>query len=326
MGRRSTSLVVCAVLVLTLSLSSMVGAQQILKAGHVIAPTHPYHLGLIKFAELVEERTGGRYKIEVYHSGQLGNERDMIEGVQMGTLDITLVATGPVSNFVPSIAVVDLPFLFSSYEHADRVLDGPIGQRLLEDFKKARLVGLAFWENGFRNITNSKRPINEAGDVRGLKIRTMENQIHQASFQALGADPVPMAWGEAYTALQQKTIDGQENPIPNIFSLKVHEIQKYIAMTGHFYSPAPLIISRAVFEKMSSDDQVVFLETAREVAVYERELNRAQEDECLEKMKAAGNIITYPDRKAFRDATKVVYDRFGKKFGEDLIADILAAE
>lgn len=294
-----------------------------LKAGHPVAETHPYHLGLVKFAELVDQKTNGQIKIDIYANGQLGNERDMIEGLQLGTLDLVVTSTGPVSNFVPEMGVVDLPFLFRDRRHAYNVLDGPIGQDLLKKFAAKNIVGLAFWENGFRHLTNSKHPVNTPADVQGLKVRTMENPVHQETFRVLGADPTPMAWSEVFTALQQKTIDGQENPIPIIYNQKIYEAQKYLALTGHFYSPSLLLMSKAAFDKLTPEQQKIIQEAAIEAANYEREQIKKQEDEQVDKLKTAGMEITEPDRAAFQEATKSVYDKFAPQFGQELIQKIL---
>lgn len=295
----------------------------LLKAAHSVAPTHPYHLGLERYAELVEERTGGKVKIDIFHSAQLGNERDCIEGLQMGTLDIAVSATGPVSGFVPQFMVVDLPYLFSDYEHADRVLDGEVGQELLASLSDVNVVGAAFWENGFRQITNSKRPINSVEDVKGLKLRTMENEVHMESFRVLGADPTPMAWSEVFTALQQGVIDGQENPIPIIYTSKLDEVQNYLAISRHFYSPSPLLISPITLTQFDEATQKMLIDIAKEVAPYQRGLIRQQEEEQISLLEQQGMEITYPDQEAFRNACQPVYEKYGEQLGKDLIDKIL---
>lgn len=295
----------------------------VLKAGHAVPPTHPYHLGLVKFAELVAQRTGNRVQIQIFPNAQLGNERDMIEGLQIGTIDLVVSSTGPVGNFAPKMMVVDLPFLFRDRDHAYKVLDGEIGKTLLKQLDPKGIRGLAFWENGFRHLTNSKRPINEPADLKGLKIRTMENEVHMASFKALGANPSPMAWSEVFTALQQKVIDGQENPIPIIYTTKIYEVQKYLALTGHFYSPALLLISQQSWGKLTPEEQQVFVTTAQEVAVYERNLIKEMEDKQISELKAKGMIVTTPDKTLFRKATQEVYKKYEDKLGKDLIEKIL---
>ncbi len=297
--------------------------QIVLKAGHSVAPTHPYHLGLEKFAQLIEERTGGNVKIEIFHSSQLGNERDMIEGLQMGTIDMVLSSTGPLGGFEPKMLVVDLPFLFRDREHAYKVLDGEVGKELLSSLSSKQLAGLAFWENGFRHITNSKKPINTPEDLKGLKIRTMENQVHMDSFKELGADPTPMAWSEVFTALQQKVIDGQENPVPIIYTQKVYEVQKNLALTGHFYSPALLLMSKTKLDSFDAATQKIFADTALEVATYERDLIKEMEDKQVEELKALGVSVTTPDKTKLQEAVAPVYKKYEGQFTKELIDRII---
>jgi tripartite ATP-independent transporter DctP family solute receptor len=297
-----------------------------LKLGHAVAPVHPYHLGAVKFSELVAQRTGGKVKVEVYPSTQLGNERDMVEGLQLGTIDLVVTSTGPVGGFVPKMFVVDLPFLFRDRDHAYRVLDGPIGRDLLSALSSKSIRGLAFWENGFRQITNNLRPIEKPADLKGIKIRTMENKVHLAAFRAFGASPTPMAWSEVYTALQQRTIDGQENPIAIIHDHKLYEVQKYLALTGHFYSPSLLLMSEKSFTGLSKDGQKVMADTALECAQYERNLLRESEAQQLETLKAKGMQVTVPNKKPFQDAAAPVYKEFEGQFGKDLIGKIMSTK
>ncbi len=297
-----------------------------LKLGHAVAPEHPYHLGAVKFSELVAQRTKNRVKIDVYPSTQLGNERDMVEGLQLGTIDLVVTSTGPLGGFVPNMFVVDLPFLFRDREHAYKVLDGRIGRDLLDAFSSKGIKGLAFWENGFRQITNNVRPIEKPQDLRGIKIRTMENKIHLASFRAFGASPTPMAWSEVYTALQQKTIDAQENPIAIIYHQKIYEVQKYLALTGHFYSPTPLLMSLKAFNSLSKDVQKMMLDTAIECATYERNLLQDSEGKQIAEIKAKGVQVTIPNKKPFQDAALSVYREFEAQFGKDTIAKIIAVK
>ncbi|MGA2959471.1 MAG: TRAP transporter substrate-binding protein [Thermodesulfobacteriota bacterium] len=297
-----------------------------LKLGHAVAPVHPYHLGAVKFSELVAQRTGGKVKVEVYPSTQLGNERDMVEGLQLGTIDLVVTSTGPVGGFVPKMFVVDLPFLFRDRDHAYRVLDGPIGRDLLSALSSKSIRGLAFWENGFRQITNNLRPIEKPADLKGIKIRTMENKVHLAAFRAFGASPTPMAWSEVYTALQQRTIDGQENPIAIIHDHKLYEVQKYLALTGHFYSPSLLLMSEKSFAGLSKDGQKVMADTALECAQYERNLLRESEAQQLETLKAKGMQVTVPNKKPFQDAAAPVYKEFEGQFSKDLIGKIMSTK
>lgn len=297
-----------------------------LKLGHAVAPEHPYHLGAVKFAELVAQRTGNKVKIDVYPSTQLGNERDMVEGLQLGTMDLVVTSTGPLGGFVPKMFVVDLPFLFRDREHAYKVLDGPIGKDLFEAFAPKGIKGLAFWENGFRQITNNVRPIEKPEDLKGIKIRTMENKVHLASFRAFGASPTPMAWSEVYTALQQKTIDAQENPIAIIYHQKIAEVQKYLTLTGHFYSPTPLLMSLKAYNALPKDIQKTMDDTAIECATYERNLLRDSEAKQIAELKAKGMQVTTPNKKSFQDAAASVYKEFEVQFGKDTIDKIITTK
>ena len=279
------SIVASILLILTLACSGLAQDNPIsLKLGHAVAPVHPYHMGAVKFSELVTQRTGGKIKVDIHPSTQLGNERDMVEGLQLGTIDLVVTSTGPVGGFVSKMFVVDLPFLFRDRDHAYKVLDCPIGKELLAALSAKSIQGLAFWENGFRQITNNVRPIAKPADLKGIKLRTMENRVHLASFRAFWASPTPMAWGEVFTALQQKTIDGQENPIAIIHDHKLAEVQKYLALTGHFYSPALLLMSEKSYQALSRDFQKVFTASALECATYERNLLRESEAKQLEEI------------------------------------------
>jgi tripartite ATP-independent transporter DctP family solute receptor len=297
-----------------------------LKLGHAVAVEHPYHLGAMKFAELVAQRTKNKVKIDVYPSTQLGNERDMVEGLQLGTIDLVVTSTGPLGGFVPKMFVVDLPFLFRDREHAYKVLDGPIGKDLFEAFAPKGIKGLAFWENGFRQITNNVRPIEKPEDLKGIKIRTMENKVHLASFRAFGASPTPMAWSEVYTALQQKTIDAQENPVAIIYHQKIAEVQKYLTLTGHFYSPTPLLMSLKVYQTLPKDIQKIMDDTAIECATYERNLLRDSEAKQIAELKAKGMQVTTPNKKPFQDAATSVYKEFETQFGKETIDKIIGTK
>jgi TRAP-type transport system periplasmic protein len=327
MKRILGSVFLATFILMTVTGNSSFAAQTInLKLGHAVAPEHPYHLGAMKFAELVAQKTANKVKIDVYPSTQLGNERDMVEGLQLGTIDLVVTSTGPLGGFVPKMFVVDLPFLFRDREHAYKVLDGPIGRELLDAFAEKGIKGLAFWENGFRQITNNVRPIEKPEDLKGIKIRTMENKVHLAAFRAFGASPTPMAWSEVYTALQQKTIDGQENPVAIVYHQKIYEVQKYLALTGHFYSPTPLLMSLKVFNALPKDIQKIMLDTALECATYERNLLRDSEAKQLAEVKAKGTQVTIPNKKPFQEAAGPVYKEFRDQFGKEIIDKIISTK
>jgi tripartite ATP-independent transporter DctP family solute receptor len=287
--------------------------------------THTYALGAQKYADLIRERTNGRIVIQVYPDGQLGKgERELLEAVQQGTIDLYVGSTGPVGGFSQSMQLLDIPFLFRDYAHVDAVLDGPIGKQLLNDLEKADLKGLAFWENGFRNLTNSRQPVKTPDDARGLKIRTMENKVHIAAWKAAGVNPSPMAWGEVYGALQQKVIDGQENPVAVISTSKINEVQKYLSMTQHVYSPAPIIMSLKKWQMMPPADQELFLQTALEVAAYQRQLGRETEQKTADELSRKGmQITTDVDKAGWRKAMEPAFREFSEQFGKERIDAIL---
>jgi tripartite ATP-independent transporter DctP family solute receptor len=300
-----------------------------MKLASVTPPDHFYNVGARKFADLIKERTNGRIEIKVYPAGQLGKgEREITEAIQQGAVDLLITSTGPMGGFSPSINILDFPFLFRDFNHVDLVMDGTIGRKLLNDFEKANIKALAFWENGFRHLTNNKRPVKKVEDGKGLKIRTMENKVHLAAWKAAGFNPTPMAWGEVYTALQQGVIDGQENPIAIIASNKLWEAgQKHFSFTAHVYSPAPLLMSKKKSDGMPKEDQELFLKTALEVAKFQRKINRDAEEKSMQDMAAKGvTLVRDVDRESFKKAMAPVFDQFSSQFPKAEIENIMNAK
>ena len=288
---------------------------QTIKLAHVVNEKDGFHIAALKFKELVEARTKGAVKVEVFPNASLGDERTLIEGMQIGTIAMGVITNGPVANFLPEIAAFEMPFLFASPEEAYKVLDGPVGQKVLGKLDAINLKGLAYAERGFRNLTNSKKPIKNPADMAGLKIRVMENPVYIDTFKTLGTNAVPMAWTEALTALQQGTIDGQENPVNVIYSFNLNETQKYLTMTKHSYAPALFLMSKKVFGSFNKETQDILVKAAQEAAVHERKWNADQMSEQLKALKEKGMQIADPDTAAFQAAVKPVYDKYGPKFG-----------
>ncbi|BDU52333.1 TRAP transporter substrate-binding protein [Limnohabitans sp. INBF002] len=302
-----------------------VNAETILKIGYSNAINSHYGVGAVAFCEGVEKGTQGRYKCQQYPNNALGGEREMIEAVQIGTQDLANVSTGPLGNFVPEVKVVDIPFLFRDYDHARKVMDGPIGQDLLKKMTSKGVVGLAWTENGFRHMTNSKRAIYTPDDAKGLKMRTMENKVHMDGYKTFGILPTPMAWPEVFGALQQGTVDGQENPIPVILSGKLWQVQKHFSLTNHVYSPAALIISPAIWQKLSDTDKAVFVDAAKKASVIQRKKVNDDESNGITQMEKEGmQVVKKVDGDAFRKAVTPAYATFAKEFGADKIAAIQA--
>jgi tripartite ATP-independent transporter DctP family solute receptor len=238
----------------------------------------------------VEKRTGGRYKVRTSRR-RAGRGRESIEGVQLGTLDLTLTSTGPIPNFVPEVAILDIPFLFRDYAQARAVLDGSIGQEMLQKFPPKGIVALAWAENGFRHMTNSKRAVNGPDDLKGLKMRTMENPIHIQAYKQFGILPTPMAFTEVYTALQQGTVDGQENPLSVITAAKLDQVQKNLTLTGHVYSPALILMNKGKWDKLSAADKQAFQDAAKEAVKANRARIDDDEAKAVADLRAKGMVI-----------------------------------
>lgn len=238
-------------------------AQTVMKINVSIAKDSHQGTGIDAFAKELEKRTQGRYKIETFYAGSLGGERESVESVQLGTQALTMTSTGPLPNFVPELRMLDVPFLFRDKTHARAVLAGPIGQELLAKFEPKGFKALAWAENGVRHMTNNKREIKSPEDLKGLKLRTMENSVHIAAFKDLGVLPTPMPYTELFTALQQGTVDGQENPLTVIMTSKFDQVQKYMTLTSHIYSPSVFLMNKAMFDKLSDADKQAFIEAAK---------------------------------------------------------------
>ncbi|MCL1478374.1 MULTISPECIES: TRAP transporter substrate-binding protein [unclassified Marinobacter] len=290
-----------------------------LRLAHVVNEQDGFHIAAVKFQDLVAERTEGVVNIELYPNASLGDERTLLEGMQIGTVDMGVITNGPVANFVEEMAVFELPFLFPSPQAAYDVLDGPIGQELLDKLSEVNLKGLAYAERGFRNLTNSERPVNTPEDMKGLRIRVMENPVYVDTFRALGANAIPMAWTEALTAMQQNTIDGQENPANVIHSFKLYETQDYMTLSRHTYAPAIFVMGMPAWNKLPEAAQAVVAQAAQEAAEHERRVNAEMESRQLAELREAGmQINDTPDIKAFQAAVVPVYAKYGEKFGDYL--------
>lgn len=295
-----------------------------LKIGHTLADTSHYQKGMEKFKELVEQKSNGELTLQIFPNGSLGGERDMIEGLNVGSLDMVLTSTAPMNGFVPEISAVDLPFLFRDADHAHKVLDGEVGQDLRKkvETKLPSVTTLAWWENGFRNVTNKNAAINTPEDLKGIKVRIQENPIHSDTFKSFGAQPTPMSFTELFTALQQGVIDGQENPVPVIYTSRFNEVQKHLTMTRHFYSPSLLMVAKNTFNGLTPEQQKALSEAAVEAGNYERQVVQDMEKQYLAELKEKGmNIIENPDVQPFVDAVKPVYDKYEPQFG-DLVEKI----
>ena len=309
-----------------LALSSSALAQQSMKISISIGQNSHQGIGIDTFAKEVEKRTNGRIKIQPFYSGALGGERESIEAVQLGTQELTLTSSGPVPNFVPETRILDIPFLFRDKAHAHAVLDGPIGQELLTKFDGKGMKALAWAENGVRHMTNNRRAVNTPEDLKGLKMRTMENPVHIAAYKGFGIITTPMAFPEVFTALQQGTVDGQENPLSVIMSAKFDQVQKYMSLTGHVYSPAVILMNKAAFDKLSVADKQVFMDAAKEAVKANRARVAEDDAKSVTELRAKGMQIVDVDKAKFVAALTAVNADFEKQFGKANIDRIRAVK
>ena len=322
-SRQFSALAIAAGAALAMLPVAPVAAQQTLKMNISLSQNSHYGAGVDVFTREVEKRTNGRYKIQNFYSGALGAERESIEALQLGTLDLTMTSTGPVPNFVPEVAILDIPFLFKDYAQARATLDGPIGQDMLTKFPSKGIVALAWGENGFRHMTNNKRQVVVPDDLKGLKMRTMENPVHMQAYKAFGIIPTPMAFTEVFTALQQGTVDGQENPLSVISAAKFDQVQKYMTLTGHVYSPALILMSKAQFDKLSAADKQVFLDSAKEAVKANRARIDDDERKAVADLRSKGMVIVENvDKTKFQATLGPTFTEFGKKFGQENIDKI----
>ena len=315
MQRRVLQVVLAGVLLL-LPFQALAAEKITLKFGHVLAPTHPYNLGAMKFAEILKNNKDINVEVEVFHSSQLGNERDLTEGLQLGTVDFAL-APGTVALFEPKMALFDLPYIFRDRQHAYAVLDGEIGAELAKGLPAKGIRLLAYWENGYRNITNSKRAIEKPADLNGIKIRVSENKVHVSTFKALGCNVTAMAFGEVFTALQQKTIDAQENPLAIIVSSKFYEVQPFLSLTEHVYMPAHLIVSEDKWQSFPDNVKKAIQSAAIEARDYERKIIADGDAKYIADLEAAGIKINKVDKAPFIEVAKnSVWKEFEKELGQ----------
>lgn len=288
---------------------------------------HPQEMGAQKFAELVGAKSGGKIKVKLFPGGQLGGDVQTISAVQGGTIEISVLNSGILQSLSKEFAVFDFPFLFANPAEADAVTDGAFGKGLHAKLAEKNLIGLGFWDLGFRNITNSKHPITRLEDIAGLKLRVIQSPIYVDMFSALGANPTPLAWPEVYPALEQKAVDGQENPNTTIRSAKLNEVQKYLAQTRHVYNPQSLIFSKKLWDKLNVDEKKIISDAATEATVYERQVSRQQASEAIEELKKSGMQVTEiapAELQRMRDKVKPVIDKYSAQVGPDTVKALYA--
>lgn len=301
------------------------GDKQVIRISNGINDKHPAYEASLLFKEIVEEATDD-FEVQVYHSGQIADDRAAIEMLQFGTLEIVVTSTSPLANFIPEYAVFDLPFTIPTEEVADELLDGSFGEKMFDLLPEQNLVGVAWWENGFRQVTNSVRPIETVEDFQGLKLRTMESEIHLDAWKALGANPTPMAFPELFSAMQQGTVDGQENPYPTIHLSQFDEVQDYVSSTNHIYTPFIMLFSKSIWDEYTPEQQEIILEAGREAGLFNRERNREVANESLEELKETMEFteIAPEEHERFAEAVEPVIEKHADSIGADIVEEYLA--
>ncbi|MEW6352328.1 MAG: DctP family TRAP transporter solute-binding subunit [Thermodesulfobacteriota bacterium] len=302
-------ILLCALSVVLTCAPTLCQAKTTIKLAHVCTEEDIFHLQSVKFKELVEKATGGQIEVRIFPNKQLGgSESDLITMVQTGTIGLATITCGPITTFDPLFGILDMPFLFVSKDQACKVLDGPIGQSFLDSLSKIGIKGLAFGERGLRNVSNNVRPILKPTDLEGVKIRVMESPIYVALFKAMGANPLPMSWGEVYTALQQGTIDAQENPPVVIKAFKIYEVQKYYSLTGHSYAGNVIMMNKKLFDGFDEKSRKILVDCAKEASAFQRRTATDQEEKIFEDLRGKGMKINDVDRRPFQEKCQVVYD------------------
>ena len=324
--RRTLALAAAALLVATSSFAQF--ADRTIKFTNGVNEDHPVGIGVKKMQEVLAAKTGGKMKINAFWGGAAGGDLPATQALRAGTQEMVCTSSSPLVGIVKDLGAFDLPFLFANEKEADAVLDGPAGAYFNKKLEEVGLINLAYWENGFRNLTNSKRPVAKAEDFDGVKVRVMQNNIFIDTFKTLGTNAVPMAFGEVFTALETKTIDGQENPFVTIETSKFNEVQKYLSVTRHAYTPFLVLYSKKLWDQLNPQEQAVLREAAMEGQKVQRAANRALNEKSLGSLKAKGmqvNEVSAAEQKRMFDKVKPVYDKNIPTIGAEPVKMVMDA-
>lgn len=299
-----------------------------IRVSNGINADHPVGNGVAKMTACLAQKSGGKMKLQAFWGGALGGDLQATQALRSGTQEMVVTSTSPLVGILPDLGVFDLPFLFANEKEADTILDGAFGKYISDKMPGVGLVNLSYWENGFRNLTNSRKPVTKTEDFPGLKVRVMQNNIFLDTFKTLGTNAVPMAFQEVFAALETKAIDGQENPFVTIDTSKMYEVQKYLSITNHAYTPFMVLYSKSLFDRLSADEQKALVDCAGEGQKEQRTVSRALSDKSLENVKKNGmlvNVIAPEEQKRMRDAVKPVYERSAGMIGKETV-DRMQAE
>jgi tripartite ATP-independent transporter DctP family solute receptor len=293
-----------------------------IRFGHVVQPGHPISLGVQKFGEILATKSGGKIKVQELGGGTVGGEAQQLSAVQGGVQDITMPSATVMGSAIKEFTLIDMPFSFSKAEQVDALVDGPFGQTLMAKLADKGLVGLAFWETGFRNFTNSRKPIVNVEDLKGLKLRVIPNPMFMESFAALGTNPVPMAFPELYGALESKAMDAQENPFSVVLTSKFYEVQKFLSVTNHVYTANPVVMSKKSWDKLTPAYQQMVRDAAVEAGAYQRKLSREASATARKELVATGmqiNDVPAETLAKMRELTKPVAQKFEASYDPAIV-------
>lgn len=325
---KTTMLATASVLTLAASSANAQFAEHTIRVSNGINQEHPVGNGVAKMTSCLTEKSGGKMKLQAFWGGALGGDLQATQALRSGTQEMVVTSTSPVVGILPDLGVFDLPFLFTNEKEADAILDGEVGKSIADKLPGVGLVNLAYWENGFRNLTNSKKPVEKLEDFPGLKVRVMQNNIFLDTFRTVGTNAVPMAFQEVFPALETRAIDGQENPLVTIDTSKLYEVQKYLSITRHAYTPFMVLYSKALWDKLSTDEQKALSECAIQGRDEQRKVSRDLSQKSLENLKKQGMIVnelSETEQKRLRDVVKPVYEKHAATIGKDTVDRMLTA-
>ena len=309
-----------AAIALATSTHAAAGTERVINVSLPLGPDSQQGIGVLKFGEDLERLSEGRLTIEPHYDNALGAEREVVEGMGFGIIDAGIASTGPMGGFVDEFMLFDLPYVFENHKHAYAFLDSEHGEELARLAEEGMNVKFLAWmENGFRHNTNSVRPIEKPSNLEGINHRTQESRVQVDTWEALGANATPMAWTEVYTALQQGVMDSQENPLATIYDVNFYEVQDYLNITQHVYSPAPLMMGLDLFNSFSEEDQAIIIEAAQIALPVQREASQELEQRYLGQLEELGMTVTHPDLAPFREAVKPVLEEWAPTVGAELV-------
>lgn len=327
MNTMKTALLGAALALATAMPAAAQFADRTIRVSNGINEDHPVGNGVTKMRACLADRSGGKMKLQGFWGGALGGDLQATQALRSGTQEMVVTSSSPLVGILPDLGVFDLPFLFANEKEADTVLDGAFGKYISDKMASVGLVNLSYWENGFRNLTNSRRPVTKLEDLQGLKVRVMQNNVFLDTFKQVGTNAVPMAFGEVFTALETKAIDGQENPFVTIDTSKMYEVQKFLSVTRHAYTPFMVLYSKPLWDRLSGDEQKALMDCSAEGQKEQRTVSRTLNDKSLDALKTRGMQVSElapAEQARLRDAVKPVYDKHAETIGRETVQRMMA--